>query len=72
MTLPDSESLLRTLKHTAANPNKPFESIKATRQWVHGFVGWYNEEYQHDAIPYITPGQRHRGEDKTILEAPPV
>jgi hypothetical protein len=40
---PYSESLFRTLKYTPADPSKPFESIKAARQRVHGFVQWYNE-----------------------------
>ena len=51
-------------------PSKPFKSIgiEAARQWVHGFVRWYNEEHRHSAIRYVTPDQRHRGEDKVILE----
>ena len=65
---PYSESLFRTLKYTPAYPNKPFESIEAARQWVHTFVHWYNEEHRHSAIQFVTPGQRHRDEDKMILE----
>jgi len=65
---PYSESLFRTLKYTPAYPNKPFKSIEAARQWVHGFVQWYNEEHRHSAIRYVTPGQRHRGEDTGLLE----
>ena len=65
---PYSESLFRTLKYTPAYPSKPFESIEAARQWVHKFVQWYNEEHRHSAIRYVTPGQRHRGEDKVILK----
>jgi hypothetical protein len=30
-------------------------------------VQWYNEEHRHSGICYVTPGQRHRGEDVTIL-----
>lgn len=65
---PFSESLFRTLKYTPTYPNQPFESIDAARQWVHDFVQWYNKEHRHSAIRYLTPNQRHRGEDKTILE----
>jgi len=65
---PYSESLFRTLKYTPAYPSKPFESIGAARQWTHEFVQWYNEEHRHSAIRYVTPGQRHRGEDSSILE----
>ena len=65
---PYSESLFRTLKYTPAYPSKPFESIEAARQWVHGFVQWYNDEHRHSAIRYVTPSQRHRGEDDDLLE----
>jgi transposase InsO family protein len=66
---PYSESLFRTLKYTPAYPNKPFESLSAAREWVHRFVQWYNEEHRHSSIRYVTPGQRHRGEDAAILAA---
>jgi transposase InsO family protein len=64
---PYSESLFRTLKYTPAYPGKPFQSLSAAREWVHRFVQWYNEEHRHSAIGYVTPGQRHRGEEVTIL-----
>ena len=66
---PYSESLFRTLKYTPAYPCQPFESIEAARQWVHEFVQWYNHVHQHSAIRYVTPNQRHQGEDNAILEA---
>ena len=65
---PYSESMFRTLKYTPAYPSKPFESIEAARQWVHSFVQWYNDEHRHSAIRYVTPNQRHRGEDGDLLE----
>ncbi len=65
---PYSESLFRTLKYTPAYPSKPFESIEAARRWVHGFVHWYNVEHRHSAIRFVTPSQRHRGEDNELLE----
>jgi transposase InsO family protein len=65
---PYSESLFRTLKYTPAYPNKPFESLEAARQWVHGFVQWYNHEHRHSAIRYVTPDQRHRGVDGELLK----
>ena len=66
---PYSESLFRTLKYTPAYPSKPFASLQAAREWVHRFVQWYNEEHRHSSIRYVTPGQRHRGEDVAILAA---
>jgi len=38
------------------------------RQWVTGFVRWYNTEHRHSAIRYVTPDQRHRGREAAILE----
>ena len=64
---PYSESLFRTLKYAPAYPSKPFESIEAARQWVHRFVQWYNHEHRHSAIRFVTPAQRHRGEESVIL-----
>jgi transposase InsO family protein len=64
---PYSESLFRTLKYTPTYPGEPFDSIEAARQWVHGFVQWYNNEHRHSAIRYVTPSQRHRDEDQALL-----
>ena len=65
---PYSESLFRTLKYIPAFPSKPFESIEAARQWVHRFAQWYNDTHRHSAIRYVTPNQRHRGEDRGLLK----
>jgi len=65
---PFSESLFRTMKYTPSFPAKPFESIEAAREWVHGFVQWYNNEHRHSGIQFVTPNQRHQGLDKAILE----
>jgi putative transposase len=65
---PYSESLFRTMKYTPSYPAKPFESIEAARKWVHEFVQWYNDEHRHSGIQFVTPSQRHNGEDKDILE----
>ena len=34
---------------------------------MHDFVRWYNEENRHSRIRYVTPQQRHNGEDGAIL-----
>lgn len=64
---PYSESLFRTLKYRPEYPNKPFKDLSAARQWVQGFVEWYNLEHLHSSINFVTPDQRHRGEDNEIL-----
>ena len=35
---------------------------------MHGFVQWYNNAHRHSAIRYVTPCQRHRGEDQDLLK----
>ena len=64
---PFSEALFKTLKYRPEFPAKPFESLETARTWVHAFVHWYNEEHRHSALKFVTPGQRHRGEDAEIL-----
>jgi len=65
---PFSESLFRTLKYRPKYPSKPFASIEAAKEWVESFVSWYNTEHLHSAIRYVTPAQRHAGEDEAILD----
>lgn len=64
---PYSESLFKTLKYNPGMPEKPFNSVEDARIWVDQFVHWYNEKHHHSAIKFVTPGQRHRGEDLSIL-----
>lgn len=64
---PYSESLFKTLKYHPGLPGKPFDTLDEARLWVAGFQQWYNEEHQHSALKFVTPGQRHRGEDKDLL-----
>ncbi len=65
---PYSESLFRTLKYRPEYPEQPFSDLQDAREWVSGFVDWYNHEHLHSAINFVTPEQRHSGEDRTILE----
>ena len=62
-----SDSLFGTMKYTPALLSNPFESLAAAREWVHGFVLWYNEAHRHSGIQFLTPGERHRSEDQEIL-----
>lgn len=64
---PFSESLFKTMKYIPAFPDQPFCSLAEAREWVGRFVDWYNEAHRHSEIQYVTPGQRHRGEDVAIL-----
>ncbi|NRA20335.1 MAG: transposase, partial [Oceanospirillaceae bacterium] len=64
---PYSESIFRTLKYRPEYPEKAFSDLRAARLWVKDFVCWYNEEHQHSGIKFVTPAQRHNGEDIGIL-----
>jgi putative transposase len=64
---PYSEAIFATCKGCPAFPDKPFASPEETRAWVAGFVAWYNETHRHSALKFVTPDQRHRGEDRDLL-----
>jgi len=64
---PYSESLFRTLKYRPNYPGQPFSDLQAARAWVQEFVDWYNHEHCHSAIKFVTPVQRHTGEDVKLL-----
>jgi transposase InsO family protein len=65
---PFSESLFKTLKYHPGYPDKPFDNLQEAREWVAEFEHWYNEEHRHSGLKFVTPAQRHRGEDGAILE----
>lgn len=65
---PFSESLFRTLKYCPQWPSSGFTNIDDARVWVREFVNWYNNKHLHSRIKFVTPAQRHRGEDRAILE----
>lgn len=66
---PFAEALFRTLKYRPGYPRKPFGTLESAREWVAGFVAWYNDEHLHSGIRYVTPADRHAGRDVAILAA---
>ena len=64
-----SESLFRTAKYRPEFPVKGFADLEAARTWAAAFVHWYNVDHRHSGIRYVSPAQRHEGEDQTILAA---
>lgn len=64
-----AESIFRTVKYRHDFPVDGFNSIDDAREWVLGFVRWYNNEHRHSAIKFVTPSQRHDGRDIDILTA---
>lgn len=66
---PYSEALFKTVKYHPTYPvTKKFADIIAARLWVIKFSNWYNTEHMHSALKFVTPQQRHVGDDKKILE----
>ncbi|MDE2593353.1 MAG: IS3 family transposase [Burkholderiales bacterium] len=61
------EALFRTAKYCPQYPSKGFADLQAARQWASEFVHWYNMEHRHSGIQYVTPAQRHSGQDMGIL-----
>lgn len=64
---PYSEALFKTLKYRPGYPRR-FTSLESARNWVANFVHWYNHEHRHSGINYVTPEQRHTGQDRAILK----
>lgn len=64
---PYSESLFRTLKYRPDYPDKPFSHLRPARAWVEIFAEWYNHKHRHSGIKFVTPAQRHAGDDIKIL-----
>src|SRR3954454_14134511 len=66
---PYAEALFRTAKYRPEFPLKGFADLDAARQWAADFVHWYNDEHRHSGIKYVTPAQRHAGQDRPVLTA---
>ena len=64
---PFAESLFKTCKYRPNWPTDGFKSLEAARDWVLTFTRWYNGEHKHSQLNFVTPHQRHTGEDKEIL-----
>jgi putative transposase len=64
-----AEALFRTAKYRPEFPIKGFADLHTARQWAMRFVQWYNDEHRHSGIRYVTPAQRHAGQDGRILAA---
>jgi putative transposase len=74
-----AEALFRTVKYRPGFPLKGFANLEAARQWAARIVQWrivqwrivqwYNYEHRHSGIRYVTPAQRHAGQDGPMLAA---
>lgn len=64
---PYSEALFRTCQYCPAYPAQGFAGLEEARLWMQQFVQGYNHEHRHSGIRFVTPAQRHRGQDFAIL-----
>ena len=64
-----AEALFRTAKYRPEFPARGFADLDAARTWATTFVRWYNCDHRHSGIRYVSPEQRHAGEDHAILAA---
>jgi transposase InsO family protein len=64
-----AESLFRTAKYRPEFPATGFADLEQARSWAAAFVHWYNFDHRHSGIRYVSPAQRHAGDDHAILAA---
>lgn len=66
---PYSEALFKTLKYHPTFPKwEKFAEINGSRAWCEKFYIWYNQVHLHSALKFVTPLQRHNGEDEVIRQ----
>lgn len=63
------ESLFRNAKYRPEFPATGFANLEGARIWAADFVRWYNHDHRHSGIRYVSPAQRHAGDDHAILAA---
>lgn len=64
---PYSEALFKTAKYHHSFPwLDKFATIMDARMWGEQLVYWYNFEHLHSALKFVTPQQRHSGDDNAI------
>ena len=61
-----AESLFRTCKYRPEFPGV-FATLEDARAWVLRFTRWYNQEHKHRNLKFVSPAQRHGGEEKNIF-----
>ena len=64
-----AESLFRCAKYRPEFPAKGFSDLDAARAWADHVAAWSNNEHRHSGIRYVSPAQRHAGDDVAILAA---
>ena len=63
---PFSEAHFKTLKYRPDFPER-FDSMEHARGHLRPFFHWYNHEHHHSRINFVTPAERHQGQDAEML-----
>lgn len=63
-----AESLFRTCKYRPQYPGA-FATLEEARAWVLRFTRWYNHEHKHRNLKFVSPAERHRGDDQAIFRS---
>lgn len=62
-----AESIFRTCKYRPNYPSHGFADITIARSWVLQFVHWYNHQHKHSGLKFVSPIDRHKGNDGAIF-----
>ncbi|WP_262391756.1 DDE-type integrase/transposase/recombinase [Nocardiopsis sp. CNR-923] len=64
---PYSEAQVKTVKYVSDYPEE-FVSLAHAREWLDGFMAYYNHEHRHSGIGYHTPASVHFGTAAQVRE----
>jgi len=64
---PHAEAFFRTGKYHPSLPPGGFANVGKAREWAHQLVEWYNHNHRHSSLRFVTPQQKHSGEDIFLL-----
>ncbi|BBL77298.1 hypothetical protein MishRS11D_43960 (plasmid) [Methylomagnum ishizawai] len=64
---PYAEAVFKTLKYRPDHPVRPFDDGGGA-PLGRRLVRWYNHEHRHGAIRFVTPAERHAGQDADLLK----
>ena len=62
-----AESLFRNAKYRPEFHAKGFVGLETASAWAADFVHWYNVDHRYSGIQYVSPSQRHEGEDQAMV-----
>ncbi|MHB8262763.1 MAG: integrase core domain-containing protein [Acidimicrobiales bacterium] len=61
------EAIFKTVKYCPSYPTGGFASLEEAKKWVYSNASGYNRFHRHSGIKYVTPNEKHAGEDLKIL-----